>query len=314
MTGSALRAIRWVRQRRVQRRLPHAVRASQWPPPEVEASGRSADLVTGDAAPEVSVVMLVRDRREYHQRTLASLHRWPAGRPFELIMVDNGSTDGSSELLRETALDGRATRAVLVAENQGSSGGFNLGFHFAHPRSRFLMKLDSDICMLSPGWLDQALQAFEGNRDVGLVSLRQRNHVIMHCMRFAPRGGSRLAPMLSWPCGSAMVFSRPVFERLGELLELPGERYVLDDVDYAMRVERLGLEAVVVWDVLVHHQIHLDGNQADPTRDERVMGAIRRMVAVAREYDSGTRPLLQHPVRAPGWPGTVVREVVTPAK
>jgi len=74
--------------------------------------------VTGDAAPEVSVVMLVRDRREYHQRTLASLHRWPAGRPFELIMVDNGSTDGSSELLREAALDGRATRAVLVAENQ----------------------------------------------------------------------------------------------------------------------------------------------------------------------------------------------------
>ena len=32
----------------------------------------------------------------------------------------------------------------------------------------------------------------QGNRDIGLVSLRQRNHVIMHCMRFARRGGSRL--------------------------------------------------------------------------------------------------------------------------
>lgn len=314
VTGSALRAARWVRRRRVLRRLKHAVSAAHWAPPEVEGGVRSPDLVTGGAPPEVSVVMLVRDRKEYHQRTLDSLHRWPAGRPFELVMVDNGSTDGSTELLREAALQGRASRVVLVAENQGSSGGFNLGFHFSDPRSRYLMKLDSDICMLSAGWLERALAAFEGNRDVGLVSLRQRNHVMMHCMRFARRGASRLAPMLSWPCGSAMVLNRSVFERLGELLELPGERYVLDDVDYCMRVERLGLEAVVVWDVLVHHQIHLDGNQADPARDERVMGAIRRMVAVAREYDSGTRPLLQHPERAPGWPGTVVREVVTPSR
>lgn len=310
VTGTALRAVRWARRRRVLRQLAHAVRAADWPPPEVDPAPPSTDLVAGGAAPEVSVVMLVRDRKEYHQRTLASLHRWPAGRPFELIVVDNGSSDGSTELLRMAALEGRATRAVLVRENQGSSGGFNLGFHFSDPRSRYLMKLDSDICMLEPGWLAGALQAFEGNPGVGLVSLRQRNHVMMHCMRFARRGPSRLAPMLSWPCGSAMVMPRSVFERLGELLELPGERYVLDDVDYCLRVERLGLEAMVVGDVLVHHQIHLDNSQHDPARDERVMGAIRRMVAVAREYDSGRRDLLHHPERASGWPDTVVREVV----
>jgi len=128
------------------------------------------------------------------------------------------------------------------------------------------MKLDSDICMLSPGWLDQALQAFEGNRDVGLVSLRQRNHVIMHCMRFAPRGGSRLPPCCRGRAAARWCSAGRSSSAWASSSSCRANATCSTTSTTPCGSSGWGSSGVV-WDVLVHHQIHLDGNQADPTRE-----------------------------------------------
>jgi GT2 family glycosyltransferase len=114
---------------------------------------------------DVSVIVIGVDVRDEILPCLESVHRHAGRQRVETIYVDNGSTDGSADLV---AQQGLAARVVRLGHNQGGSAR-NHGMDVA--RGRLRMFLDSDA-RLTEGALDELVDFLDTHPQVGLVGPR----------------------------------------------------------------------------------------------------------------------------------------------
>lgn len=114
-------------------------------------------------------------------------------RDFEVIVVDNGSTDDSPGYVRERWPD---ADVVELGENRGFSAAVNRGI--ASGRGRYVALLNTDI-ELSSDWLELLVAELERDPKLGFVTgkimryddrglLEQAGHDFFTCGRFEPRG------------------------------------------------------------------------------------------------------------------------------
>jgi glycosyltransferase involved in cell wall biosynthesis len=101
----------------------------------------------------VAVVVPVKDRRDLLRETLAALDRQEHG-DFEVLVVDDGSTDGSDELAASTQVAGRPVR-VLRSDGSGAVAARTVGV--AATDADILAFTDSD-CVPAPDWLAIAVR------------------------------------------------------------------------------------------------------------------------------------------------------------
>jgi hypothetical protein len=268
---------------------PPGVNTSAVPPPM-----RFRSIRAHPPRPKASIVILSFNRLPYLRTTLASLRQTTARDDYELIVVDHGSRDGSAEALRAHAGEGLIDKLILCADNRGTSAGYNLGFASANPSTRYLIKLDSDIQILTPGWLSRFEAFFEAVPDAGLLALKLIN-LLPH--RLAPTqrvAGERVISWNFWIAGGgAMTIRRSLFERLGYFREERGLTYMPDDVDYAARVALLRLRSFYLCSTRAWHREDLDRHYAAMEAQKRTeLPASRdRMRTIRREYVTGARDL-----------------------
>ena len=95
--------------------------------------------------PSVSLVIPVYNEVDnlpiLHQEILSALE--PSDTSFEILYVDDGCTDGSSDLLRQFAAADPRVRILRMRRNGGQSAGFDAGFRFA--RGTVVVTLDADL-------------------------------------------------------------------------------------------------------------------------------------------------------------------------
>ena len=114
-------------------------------------------------------------------------------RDFEVIVVDNGSTDGSVAYVRE---DWPGASVVELGENRGFSAAVNRGV--AAGRGPYVALLNTDI-ELSPDWLELLVGELDRDPRLGFVTgkvmrhddrdlIEQAGHDFFTCGRFEPRG------------------------------------------------------------------------------------------------------------------------------
>jgi glycosyltransferase involved in cell wall biosynthesis len=257
------------------------------------------------AAPRVSIVVLSYNRLAYLRNTIDAVLETTQSVQYELIVVDNGSQDGSVEFLKDARRQGHVAKLVLLRENLGISAGYNYGFAVADERSEYLMKLDGDIQLLSDGWLAKVVGFLAANRQVGFVALTQVNHPML---RLPPRlrmGGQDVMDFVEWPSGGAMVIPKRVRCELGDFIEDGQMKYAPDDIDYGARAVRKGYRALFLRKVLVYHQTDLDKSAyRDYNSGKPAVASSQLALQLAREYDRGVRPLEIHepkyrPLRLP---------------
>lgn len=120
----------------------------------------------------VSVVVLAWNRLEMTRQTVGSLlATLPEKR--ELIVVDNGSTDGTREWLAEEVAAGRVQAAVTLDANRGSSQGFNYGLRLV--RGDLLVLTDNDYEFM-PGWFKTCTKVMGAVPMMGALSPSDNRH------------------------------------------------------------------------------------------------------------------------------------------
>ncbi len=98
-----------------------------------------------EVLPELSVVVPVYNEaanlKELHSRITATLE--PLKRSFEIVMVDDGSSDGSLETLKEIRAQDSRLRIIRLTRNFGQTPALYAGF--SHVRGRIIISLDADL-------------------------------------------------------------------------------------------------------------------------------------------------------------------------
>ena len=120
-------------------------------------------------APDVSIVVPIYNEVDNLPDLVARIGRAMAGQPlsFELLAVDDGSTDGSRARLSELAATTPWLRPVLLARNYGQSSALQAGFD--RVRGRYVVTLDADL-QNEPDDIPLLLQRLETDPAVDMVS------------------------------------------------------------------------------------------------------------------------------------------------
>ena len=111
--------------------------------------------------PRVSVVIPVRDRRDLLAAALDALDA-QTYHDFEVIVVDDGSTDGSRELAAGAVVAGRPVR---VLDNPGR-GAIEARQHAAEQSATPLLAFTDSDCVPSPQWLERLVDACDRGADL----------------------------------------------------------------------------------------------------------------------------------------------------
>jgi len=111
-----------------------------------------------------SVVVLNHNGRRYLDACLEALEAQQLAGGFEVVVVDNGSDDGSVEHLRQRWPQ---VRLIEAGRNLGFAAGNNLGIRQA--RGEYVVLLNNDT-RVRPGWLEALVEAAERDPKVGAVT------------------------------------------------------------------------------------------------------------------------------------------------
>jgi len=112
----------------------------------------------------VSIIIVNTNTRELTCQCLSSICANPLSRPFEIIVVDNASTDGSCEAIASRFPD---VRLIQNLRNVGFAVANNRALEIA--RGEHVLLLNNDTIVL-PQSLDQLLSALDADEHVGIVA------------------------------------------------------------------------------------------------------------------------------------------------
>jgi GT2 family glycosyltransferase len=236
-------------------------------------------------SPTVSVVTPLFNCLGFTQEMVSSLLRsMPPGLSYEIILVDDGSTDGTREWLAGL---GEPFRVLLNERNMGYAASTNRGA--AAARGSILALLNNDL-ILQPGWIQPMLRALRSfGSGAGLVgniqvnaATRQVDHagigVTLNGKPEHDRTQPRLPFRLFRPVRRAFaVTGACVLVRAAAWRHLGGfdEAYIngCEDVDLCLRAREAGLiNAVALRSRVLHHV------SSSPGRNLRNEENARRLV------------------------------------
>jgi len=218
-------------------------------------------------AVKLSVVVVNWNRRELLEACLKSLERQHL-QPFEVILVDNGSTDGSREMMEKKFGKSEAFRLRIVAnrDNRGFCEANNQGFAVAQGEFVALLNNDAEA---EPGWLEELLRAFEGRSEVGMAASKilvwedpsridKVGHLIYLDGQNRGRGTGEIdrgqydsVEEVLWPDGCAAMYRRSMLDEIGGFDE---DFFAYgDDAELGLRARIAGWSCLYIPTARVRH-------------------------------------------------------------
>ena len=242
-----------------------------------------------DKKPMVNLCITTFNRLDYTKKCIASILGTTTDKiPYLITVVDNGSTDGTPEKLKEMFDNGLIDHLILLKENIGISKAQNLGWK-RHEEVPFYAKIDNDIVFNKRGWLDGIINTFEKTTKIGALGYQCSDDgatypaIIGNGVEYRVKNGN---------IGGACFFvPKHINEKLGYWCEEYG-KYGEEDADYGMRITVSGhLNCYMMDGSTITHLPDEKGDYRtfkDNERDENLKGNFWNLI---KEYRAGKRPL-----------------------
>jgi GT2 family glycosyltransferase len=260
-------------------------------------SPSAPDTLTDIAPSDLALVVNSYNRRVLLERALRSVYDCVHPAPGEVVVVDDGSTDGSAELVEDWMGSGRYPGLALVRPDHkvAFAGGVNLGIRSC--RAPYVCLFETDNVALDSGlW-------------AGVAYLRRHARVAGVGFRVTTMDGTTAGNSMSFPSRLAFVLGQQLSARLG--LEAPGSGprrdvvftsplvlsraaladvglmdetdfpYCDSDIDWCQRIHDAGFELHVIEDVSV---VHDQGGHRSEFSRRRTLDFHRARLAYFRKH------------------------------
>lgn len=232
----------------------------------------SAGSLASKPQKPVSIIILTYNAFTYTQKCIHSIQEHTKY-PYEIIFVDNGSTDGTVEYLRKLVKEdtnscskhtGTSYKLIENPENKGFAAGNNQGV--AAASGEYVMLLNNDV-LVSGGWLEGLVESLAKDEKIGMIgpitnSISGRQQVISipyvdekefhkfaQVIRKTYKG--RLTPRHRI-AGFAVLMKKALYEEVGGFDESFGTGNYEDD-DLCLKVREKGYAIMVDESVFIHH-------------------------------------------------------------
>lgn len=227
------------------------------------------------ARPFVSVIVINWNGENYIRECLASLS-YQTFRDFEVIVVDNGSTDGSLEIIQS-----QFPQCLLIsnASNNGFAKGNNQGIKKA--KGKYIALLNNDA-RADRRWLEELVTAAEEDRQVGMLAskiyLQGRDRIIDNVGHLIYRDGlnrgrGRLEldhgqfdkkEEVLFPSGCAALYRREMLDEIG-LFDEDFFAYG-DDTDLGLKGRLAGWKCAYIPGAIVSHRYSQSSGPYSPLK------------------------------------------------
>ncbi len=221
-----------------------------------------------DIPPRISVIIPNWNGRHHLEECLGALRRQTFS-DHEVILVDNGSTDGSQAFTREAYPE---VRLVELGQNRGFTGACNAGF--AASRGEIVCLLNNDT-EADDRWLEVIQDTFDRHPQAGAVATKmllydRRDHFHSAGDYYRVNGlpgnrgvwqedkgqYDREEPVFS-ACGGAAAYRRRMIEEIGFLDD--AFFFSCEDIDLAWRAHLAGWEVIYAPQAVVYHKLKASG-------------------------------------------------------
>jgi GT2 family glycosyltransferase len=252
----------------------------------------------GDRVVDLSIILVNWKSLPLTAAALASVIEHTRGIAYEIVVVDNGSRDGSVEALRARF---PSVTVIENPDNRGFSKANNQGLRVA--AGRYVVLLNNDTLQIENA-LGNAVRYMDAHPDVGALGIRHFNadesrSLQPSCFAFPQpwrdiagvlgvRSGEPVdsGPVLTerdvdWICGSFLLVRRACLEEVGLL----DERFFIydEDIDWCRRAWRLGWR-IRFWPGT--GMIHLGAAARPYMRDKTFVHFRSHLSYIAKHYSS----------------------------
>lgn len=206
-----------------------------------------------------SIVILTYNQIEYTKLCINSIRRFTKFGTYEIIAVDNASTDGTIEWLKQQD----DIKTIFNLENLGFPKGCNQGIEIANGENILLLNNDT---VVTQNWLDNLLTCLYSSEDIGAVgpvtnsaayytAIPVQYQTIDEMHEFASQYNFSASD--KWEerlklIGFCLLIKKKVVEKIGLLDEQfsPGN---FEDDDYSVRLRKAGYKLFLCKDTFIHH-------------------------------------------------------------
>lgn len=188
---------------------------------------------------------------------------------FETLLVDNGSTDGSQQFIKDNY---PAVQLIELGENRGFTGACNAGYASADGDIIILLNNDTEV---DPNWLAEIVSAFERYPEVGAVASkmllfdkRDTFHTAGDIVSVdgtpnnrgvwqKDEGQFEREEFVFSACGGSSAYRRTMLDEIGFLDD--SYFFSCEDVDLGWRIQLAGWKVLYLPTAIVYHKLKATG-------------------------------------------------------
>jgi GT2 family glycosyltransferase len=252
--------------------------------------------------PTVSIVLITYNRVRMLRECLTNLLEKTRGDDFEIIVWDNGSTDGSKEYLDELAAAHSYLRVIHSPNNVGLNG---VARSVIVARGYYIVEMDDDVVRFPDNWLPDMLHAFRSVPRAGYLAANVVQDEITNGNKPGPENYTAVdydgivvehqATIAACTGGWCTMTSLEVLNQVGNFPQRPRRVFFSEDGDYGRRCRAAGLTVGILRDIVVYHACGPAANDLygylDVCRDKYSDGPEYRYAHTGlRDYVEGRDP------------------------